>query len=82
MKKFVEITKINQRNEEGKALIDVDSITGLCQQPKHVTRLYDENDNLVSETEDAPRFALFTNTNQVYIVSEGEYNTIKDLLTK
>ena len=79
---FVEINKINAKNESGKALIKVESIVGICQQPKHTTRLYDENDNLVSETEDAPRFAVLTDTHQTYIVEENEYNTLKDLLTK
>ena len=78
---FVEITKINSRNETGIALVKVEDITGACQQPKHITRLYDENENLVSETEDAPRFALFVGS-QTYIVDETEYKRVKDLLTK
>jgi len=78
---FVEITKINSRNEEGKALVKLEDVNGACQQPKHITRLYDENENLVSETEDAPRYAIFVG-NQTYIVSETEYARVKDLLTK
>lgn len=79
---FVEIKKINTRGEEGIALIKTEDVVAIVQQPKHVTRLFDENDNLVSETEDAPRFAVLTNTNQTYIVSEDEYKSLKDLLTK
>lgn len=78
---FVEIKKINSRNENGVALVKLEDITGACQQPKHITRLYDENENLVSETEDAPRFALFVGS-QTYIVDEDEYKRVKDLLTK
>ena len=79
---FVEIKKINTRDEEGVALIKVEDVIAIVQQPKHVTRLFDENDNLVSETEDAPRFVVLTNTNQKYIVSEDTYKELKDLLTK
>lgn len=78
---FVEIKKINGRNEEGIALVKVEDITGACQQPKHFTRLYDDEGNQVSETEDAPRYAIFVG-NQTYIVDETQYKTIKDLLTK
>ena len=79
--KFVEINKINGRNEEGVALIDLESITGACQQPKHITRLFDENENLVSETEDEPRYALFVG-DKTYIVSKTEYERVRDLITK
>jgi len=79
---FIEISKINTRNEEGKALVDTDNIVGLCQQPKHFTRLYDENQELVSETEDTPRYAVLTNSGQTYVVSESEYERIKAELTK
>ena len=40
---FVEIKKINTRQEEGKAFINTDNIVGMTQQPKHTTRLYNEN---------------------------------------
>ena len=79
---FIEITKINTRNEEGKALINTDTIVGMCQQPKHFTRLYDENQELVSETEDTPRFAVLTNCGQTYVVTESEYERLKTELTK
>ena len=79
---FIEISKINTRNEEGKALINTDNIVGMCQQPKHFTRLYDENQELVSETEDTPRYAVLTNCGQTYVVSESEYERIKAELTK
>lgn len=79
---FVEIKKINTRNEEGVALVNTDTIVGICQQPKHVTRLYDEDDNLVSETEDEPRFAVLTNCGQTYVVSKDTYDELKTLLTK
>lgn len=79
---FIEITKINKRNEEGKALIKADTIVGLCQQPNHFTRLYDENGNLVSETQDTPRYAVLTNCGQTYVVSESEYARLVVILTK
>lgn len=79
---FTLIKKINTRNEEGVALIKTESIVAICQQPKHITRLFDENDNLVSETEDAPRYAVLTDTHQTYIVDETQFNELKDLLTK
>ena len=79
---FVEITKINTRNEEGKALVKVDNIVGLCQQPNHYTRLYDEEHELVSETQDTPRYAVLTNCGQTYIVSETEYKRLVSVLTK
>ena len=79
---MVEIKKINTRGEEGVALINLDNIVAICQQPKHITKLYDDNGNVASETEDAPRFAVLTNCGQTYVVSEDTYNTLKDLLTK
>lgn len=79
---FVEITKINTRNEEGKALVKVDNIVGLCQQSNHYTRLYDEAHELVSETQDTPRYAVLTNCGQTYIVSETEYKRLVSVLTK
>ena len=79
---FIEIEKINGRNEKGVALVKLDTIVGACSQPDHYTRLYDENENLVSETKDENRYALFTNCGQVYIVEKGEYERVRDLLTK
>lgn len=79
---FVEIKKINGRNEEGVALIKLEDVNALVQQPKHTTRLYDENENLVSETEDEPRYAVLTNTNQRYIVNQAQYDELKNALTK
>lgn len=79
---FMEISKINTRNEEGKALINLDNVVGMCQQPNHFTRLYNEEQELVSETQDTPRYAILTNCGQTYIVSESEYERIKAELTK
>ena len=79
---FIEITKINTRNEEGKALINTDNIVGMCQQPKHFTRLYNEEQELVSETEDTPRYAVLTNCGQTYVVEQAEYDRLKAELTK
>lgn len=79
---FVEIEKINKRQETGKALINTDNIVGMCQQPKHFTRLYDEDGNLASETEDEPRYAVLTNCGQTYVVSQAEYDRLKAELTK
>ena len=79
---FIEINKINKRNEQGKALVKVDTIVGLCQQPNHFTRLYDESGNLVSETQDTPRFAVLTNCGQTYVVDESEYQRLVAELTK
>lgn len=85
IKMFKEITKINSRNEEGKALIKVDNIVAMVQQPKHITRLYDENENLVSETEDESRYAVIVSdgtTHQNYIVSQATYDELKAELLK
>lgn len=79
---FIEIEKINTRQEKGKALVNTDNIVGMCQQPKHFTRLYNEDQELVSETEDTPRFAVLTNCGQTYVVEESEYNRLKAELTK
>lgn len=79
---FKEIKKFNTRNEEGVALINTDTITAMVQQPKHITRLYDENENLVSETEDEPRYAVITSTNQTYVVSQATYDELKAELLK
>lgn len=80
--KFIEIEKINTRNETGKALVAIDTIVGMCQQHNHYTRLFDESGNLASETQDTPRYAVLTNCGQTYIVSETEYERIKTELTK
>ena len=79
---FIEIEKINTRQEKGKALVAIDTIVGMCQQPKHFTRLYDENQELVSETEDTPRYAVLTNCGQTYVIEESEYERLKVELTK
>lgn len=79
---FKEIKKINGRNEEGVALIKVESITAMVQQPTHKTVLYDEDGNVASETVDEPRFAVVTDTNQTYIVSKDTYEELKAELTK
>ena len=79
---FIEIEKINKRNELGKALIKVDTIVGLCQQPNHFTRLFNESGDLVSETQDTPRFAVLTNCGQTYVINESEYQRLVVLLTK
>ena len=80
--KFIEIEKINTRQEKGKALVGIETIVGMCQQHNHTTRLYDEEGNLVSETQDAPRYAVLTNCGQTYVVEETEYERIKAELTK
>lgn len=79
---FKEIKKINGRNEEGVALIKVESITAMVQQPTHKTVLYDEDGNVASETVDEPRFAVITDTNQTYVVSKDTYEELKAELTK
>lgn len=79
---FKEIKKINGRNEEGVALIKVESITAMVQQPTHKTVLYDEDGNVASETVDEPRFAVITDTNQTYVVSQATYEELKTELTK
>jgi len=79
---FKEIKKINGRNEEGVALIKVESITAMVQQPTHKTVLYDEDGNVASETVDEPRFAVITDTNQTYVVSKDTYEELKTELTK
>lgn len=79
---FKEIKKINGRNEEGVALIKVESITAMVQQPTHKTVLYDEDGNVASETVDEPRFAVITDTHQTYIVSKDTYEELKTELTK
>ena len=79
---FIEIEKINTRQEKGKALINTDNIVGMCQQPKHFTRLYNEDQELVSETEDTPRYAVLTNCGQTYVVEQAEYDRLKVELTK
>lgn len=79
---FKEIKKINGRNEEGVALIKVESITAMVQQPTHKTVLYDEDGNVASETVDEPRFAVITDTNQNYIVNKDTYEELKTELTK
>ena len=78
---MLKITKINTRNEEGIALLRKEDIVAVVQQPTHFTKLYDANGNLVSETQDSPRFAIITNVGQTYIVNETEYQRLeKDLL--
>lgn len=79
---FIEINKINTRNEKGVALIKLENIVGICSQPNHYTRLYDENQELVSETQDENRYAVLTNCGQTYIIEKDEYERLKTELTK
>ena len=54
----------------------------MVQQPTHKTVLYDEDGNVASETVDEPRFAVITDTNQNYVVSQATYEELKAELTK
>lgn len=78
---FVEIKKFNQQNEEGKALINLDNVVAVSQQHKHFTRLINQETNeLVSETEDSPRYAILTNVHQTHIVGQDTYDMLKTKL--
>ena len=52
------------------------------QQPNHVTKLFDANGDLVSETQDAPRYAVLMATGQTYVVEEDQYKELEKLLLK
>jgi len=79
---FVEIEKTNSHGEKGKALIRVEDIKGIKENPVETDKLYDENGNVVSETAKPKDFTLALADGMVYHIDETQYNSLKTLLTK
>ena len=80
-----EINKVDtsNNNEKGVALINLDTITKVSQQPKHYSnQLYDGNGKLVSQDEDAPFFEIDTNEGLHFVVEETQYKVLKKELVK
>lgn len=86
MKTFVEIEKINSYGEKGKALIILEDIVGINEKHVESTKLYDEDGNIVSETQGEKQYGVLVanecGSKEVFYVDETEYTRIKDLLTK
>ena len=80
---FKQITKVDTSNKNalGIAIISLCAIMSVSQQPKHFTRLYDEDGNVVKETLDEPFFEILTNEGLSFVVKEGQYESLKKDLT-
>ena len=78
---FKPITKVHVNNgtcEEGKALIDLETINSVSQQPNHYSnKLFDENGKLVSQDLDEPHFEILTNEGLSFIVKRDQYDNLK-----
>lgn len=83
---FIEITKINSHNEEGKALVRTEDIVGIKQNHVEGTKLYDDQGNVVSETPATTKdFTLLVASDiarETYHIDEKEYTRLVALLTK
>lgn len=80
---FKKINKVDTSNKNalGIAIISLCAIMSISQQPNHFTRLYDEDDNVVSETLDKPFFEILTNEGLSFVVKEDQYEELKKDLT-
>ena len=80
---FIEITKINSHNEQGKALIKTEDIVGIKQNHVEGTKLYDDQGNLVSETPATTKdFTLLMVNGKTFHIDENEYARLVQELTK
>lgn len=83
---FIEITKTNSYNEQGKALIRVEDVIGIKENHVEGTKLYDEQGNVVSETPATTKdFSLLVASDiarETYHIDETEYTRLVALLTQ
>ena len=83
---FIEITKTNSYNEQGKALIRVEDVIGIKQNHVEGTKLYDDQGNLVSETpattKDYTLLVASDIARETYHIDENEYTRLVALLTQ
>lgn len=80
---FLEITKINSYNEQGKALIKTEDIVGIKQNHVDGQKLYDDQGNLVSETPATTKdFTLLMANGKTFHIDENEYARLVQELTK
>ena len=79
---FIEITKINSYKEVGKALIKTEDVVGIKENHVEPTRLYDDNQNLVSETPNPKDFTMLLSNGQTYHIDETEYTRLVKVLTQ
>ena len=80
---FIEITKVNSYNEQGKALIKTEDIVGIKQNHVEGQKLYDDQGNLVSETPATTKdFTLLMVNGKTFHIDETEYARLVQELTK
>lgn len=83
---YIEITKTNSHNEQGKALVRAQDIVGIKQVHVESTKLYDDQGNLVSETPATTKdFVVLVASElarETYHIDETEYNRLVGILTK
>lgn len=83
---FIEITKINSHQEQGKALIRTEDIIGIKQVHVDGTKLYDDQGNVVQETPATTKdYVLLVASDiarETYHIDETEYTRLVGLLTK
>ena len=70
--------KDTQKNAIGLALISLAIIVSVSQEPNHYSnKLFDENQQLVSQDLDSPWFKVSTNEGLTFVVDEKQYNELK-----
>lgn len=80
---FIEITKVNSYNEQGKALIKTEDVVGIKQNHVEGQKLYNDQGELVSETPSTTKdFTLLLANGQTYHIDENEYTRLVKELTK
>lgn len=80
---FKQIKKIDTSNGNviGLALICLALVVSVSQEPNHYSnKLFDENQQLVSQDLDSPWFKVSTSEGLTFVVDENEYNELKKSL--
>lgn len=75
---FVEITKVNDRDEEGKALINLESVKAIVEQPKVLDHVDEEGKEVYKPT----KFAILRRDSKTFYVYEDEMERLAKLLNK
>ena len=75
---FTEITKVNSRGEEGKALIKLESVKAIVEQPKVLDHVDEEGNQVYKPTQ----FAVIRRDSETFYVYEKEMERLAKLLNK
>ena len=75
---FTEITKVNEKDQEGKALIKLESVKAIVEQPKVLDHVDEEGKEVYKPT----KFAVIRRDSKTFYVYEDEMERLAKLLNK